>query len=222
MRLPAEINPHNEANAPAAALYRAIQPLAVVSVILGALSILVALAWFLILIPVAGGLLGWQALKQIRKAPDAWTGEELAFLGIGLSIVLGVLGCGWLLFARASEVPYGYTRVTYEMLQPDPNTPTEPLPQSARDMEDKKVFVQGYMQPRRQQTRIKEFILCPSSGECTFCTPKSSRTEMIRVILQGDLETSFTTRLISVAGRFRVEPDDPSGVPYAIEADYIR
>jgi len=222
MSQPSENDAFIAAPAQTATVYRAIHPLAVTSVVLGALSILCALAWFLVVIPLAGGLIGWLALKQIRKALDAWTGEELALLGIGLSIGLGLLGCCRLLFVRAVEVPYGYTRITYEMLQPDPNTPTEPIPQSARDMEDKKVFVQGYMQPRRQQTRIKEFILCPSSGDCPFCTPKPTRTEMIRVLLQGDLETGFTTRLISVAGRFRVEPDDPSGVPYAIEADYLR
>ncbi len=211
-----------------AASYRAIHPLAVASVPLGALSILTVFgssvaAWLLLtLIPLAGVVLGWIAVKQIRRAPDVWTGRRLAWLGIGLSVGLWALGCCWLLIVGASEVPYGYQWVSYESLQPDPNKPTEPIPQTAIDMQDRKVYIKGFMQPRRQQAGIKDFILCPSNGECPFCTPSPKRTEMIRVRLQGDLETSYTTHLIGVAGRFRVEADDPSGIPYAMDAEYVR
>ena len=59
----------------------------------------------------------------MRKAPDEWIGRELAWLGIGLSVGLWVLGTGWVLFAQASEVPYGYQWVAYDMLQPDPSKP---------------------------------------------------------------------------------------------------
>ena len=86
-------------------------------------------------------------------------------------------------------------------------------------MQDKKVYIKGYMQPRRQQTGIKEFILCPSNGDCQFCIPNPKRTEMMRVILPGDMETYYTTHLIGVAGRLRVDPDDLSGIPYALEAE---
>jgi hypothetical protein len=112
--------------------------------------------------------------------------------------------------------------VSYETLQPDPAKPTEPIPQTAIDMQDRKVYIKGYMQPRRQQTGIKDFILCPTNGECPFCTPNPKRTEMIRVTLQGDLETTYTTHPISVAGRFRVDPDDPSGIPYGLDAEILR
>ena len=78
------------------------------------------------------------------------------------------------------------------------------------------------MQPRRQQTGIKEFILCPTNGECPFCNPNPKRTEMIRVVLQGDLETVYTTHPIGVGGRFQVDPGSPSGIPYSLEADYLR
>ena len=172
--------------------------------------------------PLLGIGLGWLAQRRIRQSPDEWTGLGLARLGIGLSISLWVVGYGWLAVARTREVPFGYTLVHYELLQPDPNAHAEPIPQSALDMQDKKVFIKGYMQPRRQQTGIREFILCPSNGECPFCTPNPKRTEMIRVVLQGDLETIYTTHLIGVGGRFQVDAEDPSGVPYSLEADIIR
>jgi hypothetical protein len=199
--------------------YRAINPLAVASVAAGVLSIATALHGSLAVIPVAGIVLGWRALRQIRNTPDEWTGLGLAQTGIGLSAALWVVGSGWLLFARASEIPYGYQPVSYESLQPDPNKPTEPIPQTALDMQDRKVFIRGYMQPRRQQTGIKDFILCPTNGECPFCIPNPKPTEKIRVTLQGDLETSYTTHPIGVAGRFRVNQDDPNGIAYGLDAD---
>jgi hypothetical protein len=208
--------------APSTVQYRALCPTAVASVAVGAFSFLTALHWSLALVPLVGIGLGWQAVRRIGRAPQEWAGLTLARFGIGLSIGLWVVGYGWLLLAGVREVPYGYQRVTYEMLQPDPNAPAEPIPQSALDMQDKRVFIKGYMQPRRQQTGIKEFILCPTNGECPFCIPNPKRTEMIRVILQGDLETIYSTHLIGAGGRFQVDPADPSGIPYSLEADYLR
>jgi hypothetical protein len=100
--------------------------------------------------------------------------------------------------------------------------PTDPIPQSAKDLQDKRVFFKGYMQPRRQQSGIKEFVLRADSNECPFCAPDTKKTNMIRVVLQGDLETIYTTRLIGVGGRFQVDPTDLSGIPYALEADILR
>lgn len=219
MSLPLETTAAETSSAPQ---YRALCPAAVASVVVGALSVLSGVHWSLAAVPLLGIGLGWHALRKIREAPNEWTGLPLAWIGIGLSVGLWTIGWGWLILAGASEVPYGYQRVSYEMLQPDPNAPAEPIPQSARDMQDKRVFIKGYMQPRRQQTGIKEFILCPTNGACPFCIPNPKRTEMIRVVLQGDLETAYTTHLIGAGGRFQVDPADPSGVPYSLEVDYLR
>jgi len=208
--------------------YQAVNPLAVASVVAGSLSILTAFgstvaAWLLLAtIPVAGILLGWRALRQIRKAPEVWTGLRLAWVGIGLSAGLWTLGCAWLAFADVSEVPYGYRWVVWDTIQPDPSKPTEPIPQTALDMQDSKIYIKGYMQPRRQQAGIKDFILCPANGDCPFCVPNPARTQMIRVTLQGDMETTYTTHLIGVAGRFRVDADDLGGIPYSIDVDVLR
>lgn len=214
----------NTSSDPHAVRYRAMCPAAVLSVAVGVLAIPVLVfwfSWFWAVIPLAGIGLGWQAQRQIRKAPDEWTGLIVTQIGIGLSIAIWVIGYGWLFFARTSEVPYGYTWVNYDALQPDPNSPADPIPQTALDMQDKRVFVKGFMQAGRRQTGIKEFILCPRNADCQFCNPNPQRTEMIRVVLQGDMETIYTTHLIGVGGRFQVDPQDPSGIPYAIEADYL-
>jgi hypothetical protein len=205
--------------------YRALSPLAILSVVVGALSIPVLVfwfSWFWAVVPLFGIALGWRAIRQINDAPTEWTGETLARAGIWLSAVLWGFGYVWLVFAGAREIPYGYTLVRYEDLQPDPNSPAEPIPQSALDMKEKKIYVKGFMQPRRQQSGIKDFILCPSTGDCQFCTVNPKITEKIRVVLQGDLEATYTTRQIGVGGRFQVDPQDPGGIPYSIEADCIR
>lgn len=202
--------------------YRALCPRAMASVAVGALSILTALHWLLAFVPLVGIGLGLRARRQIRQAPTEWTGDGLAQLGIGLSLGFWMIGYGWLIFAGGSGVPYGYQRITYEMLQPDPNMPADPIPQTALDLQDKRVFVKGFMKPRRQQTGIKEFILCPVTGQCPFCIPNPKPTEMIRVVLQGDLETTYQTYQIGVGGQFQANPNDPGGIPYTIEADVLR
>jgi hypothetical protein len=212
----------NSTTASPAAHYRALCPMAVASVVAGALSTLTAFSWFMALAPLLGIGLGWQAIRKIRDFPNELTGSKLARLGIGLSVAFWVVGYGWLIFARTSEIPPGYQRLRYEDLQPDPRVPTEVIPQSAQDLRDKRVFVKGFMQPSRRQTGIRDFVLCPSNGECKFCVPNPKRTEMIRVVLQGDLEAVFTTHLIGVGGRFQVDPADPSGIPYGVEADYLK
>ncbi len=215
---------NNLPSSPAAkppANYQALDSLAVASVVLGCLSILTALHWSFMLLPLVGAALGWASQRRILQAPAEWSGLQVARTGIGLSIGLWLLGSG-IYFTAESREAYGYTRVFYEDLQPDPSHPTEFLPQKALDMQDRKIYLKGYMQPRRQQTGIKEFILCPSTGDCPFCIPDPRPTEKVRVILQGDLTTSYTTREIGVGGRFRVDANDPTGVPYSIEADLLR
>jgi hypothetical protein len=202
--------------------YRALNPLAVTSTVLAALSIVTMLSWFLVVIPLAGIIIGWIALRQIRTAPEEWMGLRLAQIGLGLSTAMWVFGYGWLILAKTSEVPFGYTPITYDMLQPDPTKPTEIIPQAAQELQDAKVFIQGYMQARRQQIGIKEFILCPASGDCAFCMPNPSPTQKIRVMMQGDKDATYTPRMISIAGRFRVNLYDPSGIPYGIEVDSMR
>ena len=224
MPLPQDTN--SETSRPAVS-YRALSSLAVVSVVFG-YCLLTALAdawttWLLLaIIPLAGLIFGWLSVKQIRKAPDDWTGLKVAWTGIWLSAALGAVGSGVSIWLHWSEIPYGYEVINYDTLQPDPKKPTMPIPQDALDKQDKKVFIKGYMQSRRQLTGIKEFILCPSNGQCQFCNPSPKRTEMIRIVLQGNLDTVYTTNLISVAGRFRVNLDDPQGIVYGLDADYIR
>ncbi len=199
--------------------YRAISSLAVASLALGVLSIVTALHWMLGIIPLTGIVLGWLSLREIRLAPEERTGRWVAIAGLNISIGLWIFGCCWLMFARVSEVPFGYTRVMYEDLQPEPG---EKIPESAFELQGKKVFVKGYMQPGRRQIRLKTFILCPAIPDCPFCTTDPKPTEMVEITLVGDLMTRYTGRLIHVGGKLNIDPMALRGIPYQLEADYLK
>lgn len=202
--------------------YRAVSPVAVVALVLGILSVLTVWHWALGLIPAAGILVAYLALVQIWEAPEELTGRGLAWAGLILSVAFATLGYGVLAFARAREFPYGYQRVIYADLQPDPNIPDQLIPDAAFDLQDEKVGIRGYMYPGRQPTGLKTFLLCPEIPNCPFCAPNPRRTEIIRVTLEGDLRIDYTTYPILVGGKFHVDPEAPSGLPYEMQADYLR
>ncbi len=208
--------------------YRAVSRAAVLSVVCGVLSITTVLSWYLAIIPILGLLLGWFALTQIRETPKETTGRGLALTGIILSAIFWGTGHGYRIFRQVSEVPFGYVRVSYDDLQPDPDQPGERIPPyifellDENEKENQKVFLKGYMQAGSQHTRLKRFILCPSIANCAFCTPDPKPTEMVWVELQGDLKANYTLHEIAVGGKLLVDPDSPFGLPYILEADYLK
>ena len=167
--------------------YREVNRFAVISVVLGALSILTMFGWFFGVLPLAGIVLGVLALRQIDAAPGDMTGRGFAIAGIVLSAVLWLLGTSYILFVAINEVPIGYTVLTFEDLQPDPENPGELIPQKILDLEDKYVYIKGYMYPGRQNTGIQQFVLVPSRFHCQFCQRDLKSTEMIQVTTVGDL-----------------------------------
>ena len=204
------------------ARYRAVNRPAVAALVAGALSLVLVLSWYFLLIPLVAFYLGRRALRQIAHSPEEFTGENLAWAGLGLAAVFTIVGSGWLLLARVREVPFGYQRVDYAQLQPEVLGKTEVLPASVADLEGKRVFIKGYMVPGRQQIGLRQFRLCPTNGVCTFCIPNPRPTEIIQVRLSGDLTWAYTTQLIGIGGIFHVDPDDPHHLPYAMDADYVR
>lgn len=76
--------------------YRSLSTFAVLSLILGFLSLLsfAPTNIFLWVIPPAAIVTGLIALRQITSAPEVWTGIRLAQLGIGLAVVCAGGGVG--------------------------------------------------------------------------------------------------------------------------------
>jgi len=202
--------------------YRALNPWAVVSAVLGVLSVSTALHSFFLLVPLAGILTGWLGLRQLRRNIETQMGAASARAGIAASVVFG-LGGTLFLQCVMSDVPYGYKEISFADLKPNPG---ERVPQYALDLQptmrlDKKVFIRGHIYPGRQTQGIKEFILVPTISHCAFCTPQMLPTDMIQVKLGGDLTVDFKTTRIGVGGRLHVDPLSAQ-TPYALEADYVR
>jgi hypothetical protein len=209
------------------ARYRALNTLAVVSGVLGLLSALAIYDWTLAVIPLVGVFTGFVALRRIRANPEDYTGELLALAGIVMSTLFCVGGLSWQVYDHATEVPEGYQRINYDLLQPTAEAPKQVPPERIRELDGQKVFIKGYVyQPDKGRTMgIKQFILVRDKGECCFGgNPKI--TDMVMVRLKGKLEAKFDMRPRRLGGTFHVEADDGlhglGGVIYQLDADYLK
>jgi len=202
--------------------YRSLNSLAVLSVVFGVLSILTVFTWFLGLIPLAGLVLGFLALRQIDGAPEEMTGRGLARTGMGLCLGLWVLG-SYLFVSWRNEVPFGYAPITFASLQPDKSVPGQMLPKEAIELDGRRIYLKGYMYPGRQSIAIKSFLIVPTRAHCKFCSANIPPTEMVRVELVGDLTADFKSSLVGIGGKLIVDPAaGPGGLPYRVEADCFR
>lgn len=206
--------------------YRAVNPWAVVSLVFGVLSVVTALHWFFLLIPLTGMFAGWKALRQFREYAEVQTGTTLAYVGMAVSLLFGLSGAAILQFV-VRDVPSGYKEIDFSDLQPGSN---EFVPQYALDLQptmssDQKIFIRGYIYPGRRTRDLKEFLLVPTVGHCAFCSSRIRSTELIRVKLVSDYTVDYRTTQIGVGGRLRVHLDaarNPMGQsPYSLEADYV-
>ena len=207
--------------------YRAVNKLAVTSLAFGVLSILTIVDWMAAMLPVTGILLALLALYQINRRPEEQTGKGFAWAGLGASVFLWMLGYGWLTHSYFADIPPGYQPISFAQLKPDPDQKGSILPDDIVDeLHDKRVFLKGYMYPGRRSMGITQFILVPTRGHCKFCSRTLKSTEMVQVKLDGDHVANYQTQLTRVGGVFKVDEREAAnplgGLPYTIEADYIR
>lgn len=208
-----------------AATYRHLEPLAVWSLALGGLSFLPMFGWPMIVLPIGGAICGLLALRQIENFPGEKTGRGLATSGLVLSIVLGLVGIFFFAFFVAYGVPIGYTSVTFSEMQPDKET-GEVIPQKMLDLDDKFIYIKGYMYPGRRSMGIQQFVLVPTVGHCKFCQRDLASTEMIQVTMTGDELADYSVHLVGVGGKLHIDHGEAlsplGGMPYKIEADVFR
>jgi hypothetical protein len=206
--------------------YRAISKGAVLSVILGLLSITAYSIPTLAIIGVVGLIFGWNAYRNIRRYPAELSGKGIA--------VLGILLCG-LVFASsvtmhsvtyATEVPEGYERISFTDLQPLPQHPELPVSPDALTLNHKKVFVKGYIYPDGQQTNIKRFVLVPDLGTCCF-GGQPKLTHMMEVTLSDPDRVKYSLRKRKLAGELIVDTslkpiDGLGGVYFQLKAHQVQ
>jgi hypothetical protein len=212
----------------AAGRYRAIAGTAIAAAIAAALSPLACLDWLLAVVPILGIVLGVMAYRTISLRTDEFTGQPLAIGAIVVSAVSLVVGLVTLSWAYAAELPQGYERVNYGMLQPLDGDPPGTIPDTARSMDGRNVLLKGYMYPGKQQNGITQFLLVRDQGDCCFGgNPKI--TDRVLVQLKDPAHPQgidFSSRLTKIAGRFAIRPMGApgmdGGVLYHLEDAFAR
>jgi hypothetical protein len=206
--------------------YRALSGLAVVSVILGGLSVLTFAGWMLSILQAAGIAIGLIALRRIDRNSEEMTGKNVALAGILLSVIFFAGGAAWMLIPRT---PAGYQWVDFKELQPNPDDPMQIVSEKAEnelaDRTNPKILITGYMTPTRQKAGLREFVIVNDPGSCSFCNPNPKPTEMIFVKLGEGLRMEYRTNAVDVGGVLKInKAPSPAtgGTVYMIEADFIR
>ncbi len=205
--------------------YRSISPLAVAALVFGVLSPLTFIHWGMFVIPLAAVFLAVSALLRIERGAGTVRGGYLAFSGIGSAVVLSLGFYIYSVYLYRTQAPPGYLLVSYEELTPDRQS-GELIPESARDLVDRKVFLRGYMKGGDQAWDLKEFVLCRDNGACSYCNPKPNPDDLVYIRMERDLTTDYTASLIGVGGVFTIKEAGAEkklgGVFYYLEADTVR
>lgn len=204
--------------------YRALCSSAIVSLVLGFLSLLAIISPKMLVIPFVGTIVGAMAWHKIQNKALELTGKLLAITGMSLSAVL-LLGCSTLhIYVFLTEVPDGYQRISFFDLQPEPGA-VAPVPESAVALNGKQIFIKGYVYPGDQRRGLKQFVFVPDMGTCCF-GGQPKLTDMIEVTLKDPNRVDFSYRKRRLGGILRVDPQlkpisGLQGVYYQLEADYL-
>jgi hypothetical protein len=197
--------------------------ISIVFAVLGISSLSIA---FLILLPLIGFFSGVLALQSIKRFPEELLGKPLAQIGLGMSAVLLVAAPAYHGYVYATEVPEGYSRVSFFSLMSDTGQPDIPT-QDALQWDGKQVFIKGYVHPTSMSTyEAKKFVIVPDLGTCCF-GGQPPLTHMIEVTLTGDQYAHKDLRKKRLAGTFSVNPylkpvDGLQGVYYQLRADILK
>jgi hypothetical protein len=213
--LPDAAQPYNED----VAEYRSMSTSAVIGFIFGGLSVLMVIAGassleacFLMLpIPLLGIIVSLRALSMIRRMPQELTGRRLAVMGIVLSLVFLIGGVAYGGYVYITELPEGYTRLSFSGMEPDRMQIERgiPVPPEVAQLDDQKVFIKGYIRPESVTTKsnIKKFLLVRDNNQCCFGPLSQVKYhDQIQVELVAPKAIEFTRGLLRVGGTLSVRP----------------
>ncbi len=212
--------------AESAEVYQSVSRSAVASLLLGLFGLL-AFAWApLLLFPLLGVFFALLAWRGFRKFPDELLGRPVAWAG-GILSLLSLLGAPpYHAYVYATEVPEGYTRVSFEVLKSGYNQPDQPT-EAAMELDGQKIFIKGYIHPNSMDAlQSRKFVIVPDLGTCCF-GKQPPLTHMIEVTLTGEQYATKSFRKQRLAGTLHVNKnlkpvDGLTGVYYQLRADLIK
>lgn len=205
--------------------YRPFSGTAIAAAALAVVSPVIFLGWPFAAVPAVATLLAALAVRDTRRRPEALSGGGIAWAALAVASLVLVIGLATLAISYVAELPEGYTRLNYAMLQPLAGDPPTAVPEAARSLSGRDVLLKGYMYPGSRQRGISDFLLVRDQGDCCFGgNPKITDRVLVRLTDQTGIE--FTPRLVKIAGRFRVEPagapDLGGGVLYHLDDAFVR
>jgi hypothetical protein len=187
--------------------YKPVTPLAPISLFMGVCGAAGFLGVPAMAIAAMGILCALLALRVIRRSENSLGGSLVAKLGLATSLFM-TLGAGALhTYIYFTEVPEGHQRIGFSWLSQQEvvqNGNDLLLPPDVIELNEKPVFIKGYMYPSRQREGLHEFVLVKDTGDCCFGRqPKLS--DMIVVHMKDGQTVKYREQqLVSVAGTFRI------------------
>ncbi|MDO5553524.1 MAG: DUF3299 domain-containing protein [Planctomycetia bacterium] len=202
--------------------YKQIGTLAVCSLVAGLLSALAFFWMTFLLLAVVGVVLGLLALRKILAAPEEIGGFTLTTIAIAVSAVIGLSATGWQTWVYYHSAPSGYLVVEFDSMSVDAKTGK--VRDEIAALNERKVYIKGFMYPTSRQSGIEDFTLVRTLGHCKFCSPGTNPADMIAVELEKGMTVSYrANKQVAVGGVLHVNPDYSAGeIPYSIDANIFR
>jgi hypothetical protein len=219
--------------------YRALHTGALISLVLGIVSVFVVIAaannleWCLAAapIPAVGACLALRSLATIRRFPDQYTGSTLAGLGLVLSLVFLIGGIAYGGYVYATEVPEGYARISFNAMKPDEiqERGGVAVPPEILALNGKKVFIKGYIRPGTATTRtnIDHFLLVRDNNQCCFGDlSKVKYYDQMEVQITNSHRVNDNLSVLRMGGVLEIRPENlvrgPAYPVFSLKADYAK
>ena len=217
--------------------YRAMSVAAVISCILGGLSILIIFAagssleasLLMAPIPILGIITAIRALVSIRRMPNELAGKKIATIGLVLSILCLIAGIGRGAIVRYTEVPPGYYPFTFDDLRPNLLQQERGIavPPEIAEHDNQKVFIKGYMRPSSARTSLTSFLFVRDNKTCCFGAIANIKYyDQIRIEMTKPMTVDYREGVIRIGGKLHIHPDNAPGGPgrpvFTMTVDYVK
>lgn len=219
--------------------YRALHTGALIGLMLGVASIFVpitatnSLEYCLLVtpIPALGILISARALASIARNNEHYTGRPLALAGLALSLGFLVGGVSYGAYVFATEVPDGYSRISFNTMRPDEIQARNGIvvPPDIAALDGKHVFIKGFIRPDSITVSkgINHFLLVRDNNTCCFGTLSDVKYyDQIDVQMKGSHTVDYSSGVFRMGGVLKVDPQNavrgPQFPVFSLQADYAK
>jgi hypothetical protein len=180
-------------------------------------------------IPMLGIIVSLWSLSKIRREPEHYAGRPIALLGLILSLGFLVGGVGYGGYVYATEVPDGYTRISFNGMKPDELQQRNGvlIPPEIAALDGKKIFIKGYIRPDSISVSrgIKDFLLVRDNNQCCFGDlSKVYYFDQMYVEMVGSQTVDYSQGVFRIGGILKIEPQNIgrglSATVFSLKADY--